>query len=364
MADRPRRRPPRCRAAGPRDAVEDRRIVGDGPERVVLPPQQARVGALEQPAVSRRARSASPAPWRAASARNSPRRSRSGLAPRRAPRVRPIRRAMRRPRGSRAGAGRTATCGSPSAPSSSAREPPAGRRQRWLHRGPWRGRVEPRFGAAAGEPVAVAVEAADPAVIDDKRLRDHDPVRVRRHADDCRARCRVAIPEMESPPLDRVDRFAGALVHAHDGRAPPPPAAHPRPRRAATTRPRTGCSGPPATRRRAPATPRRPDRRRAGAAEIERRSAPRSGTCTSPAGRSRRTSPSRATSRRVVLRELLAERSRARRRPRADVGGSPPPRSRPTVARQRRARRARAGTSAAPPRRALARRCTAITRSS
>ena len=91
---------------------------------------------------------------------------------------------------------------------------------------------------------------------------------------------------------------------------------------ARSTRRDDGRCGPPATRRRA-----------AGNAlevlvdgaqalpEIERRSAARAATSTSPAGRSRRTSPSTRDEPPVVLRELLAEHGRARRRPRADVGG-------------------------------------------
>ena len=364
-----------------RDPVEDRRVVGHRAEGVVLPPQQARVGALEQAAVRVGDHRLARAVARGGRAERAQPFEVGALAPRRAAGVGPVRDPrddLGRP--GRGGPDREAdlaagtrldarepAAGRPGAPP---RPPRRGRRRRGPPRRS-RGRSAPSDGRGR------ARGRRRPATTRPRRPR-RPPARPRaptrrprdgaiRSSGDCRLPRRVARGRCPGPELSNADRLAGGLIEGamavhhrrrlrnlgHAARIDPPDDglwAAGRPAAAGGQRARG------------------PRRRRAGAAaRSSARSAARAATCTSPAGR---ITPHFALDARRAARppaRAARRHGRARRRPRADVGG----RAGATVrARPRRRRATRATSSSrgtqvrAALRRALARRCTATTRSS
>src|SRR4051812_3858466 len=214
-----------------RDAVEDRGVVGDGPERVVLPPQEARVRALEQAALAvgeqrlagavagrLGAQGAEPlevrplAPGRAAGGRavEDPC-HRLGLARRRGAHVH-VQRAVRA--------------------QLDAREPAAGLRHRGLDPRAGRARVEPGRGAAAREALPMAVEPARATILDEPGLDDGDLVEGvggrRTHPGcDCPAPWRGAEPGGRPPGFPPPARPPPGASPGR--RAPPPPPPPPNP---------------------------------------------------------------------------------------------------------------------------------------
>ena len=169
----------------PGDPGQDRRVVGHRAQRLALPPQQARVGALEQAPVARRRSTASPAPWAAARSRRAASRSRSG----------PLRRGARRGSGtsaiqattvgSRAGAGRTRTASSPSARSST------------------RGNQRPRAGSARLDAGAERRQRLGPDAVLARRSRRSAPSGARRRARGRRRRATSRPPAAPSSARGR-----------------------------------------------------------------------------------------------------------------------------------------------------------------